>query len=316
MRLAHTQSASERLFRDLSQLIESSQWSLARVATGGVLSHIFVSGPPEALPWHQSVLRAEYRKMSASAELDATISDTSVSVKPYSFGLTMAIAHEGAWRGLVLLVRKKELGPFSPDERERLAQAVPDIGRWLGSSQARSRRVRVFVVDSEMRVVTNAAQAHDGNAALDTLFRPVDRRLSPQLAQVVRSLLREDSPAGVGARARVIVDDVTVEIHAMAVPACDRFWIVAEQCDEEGALDFAAHKFALSNREVSVLELLLSGASTHEVAQRLDIAEATARDHVKRLLAKTGARNRVEIAAKALGFDAHPMEPLRATRDL
>lgn len=52
----------------------------------------------------------------------------------------------------------------------------------------------------------------------------------------------------------------------------------------------------LSKRELEVLALLGAGASNAHIAARLVITESTAKSHVKRILRKLGAANRVEAA--------------------
>ena len=60
----------------------------------------------------------------------------------------------------------------------------------------------------------------------------------------------------------------------------------------------------LSRRERDVLLLLAEGQSTVEIASTLFIAPATVKCHVARLIAKVGARDRVQlvIAAYRSGF--------------
>jgi DNA-binding CsgD family transcriptional regulator len=53
---------------------------------------------------------------------------------------------------------------------------------------------------------------------------------------------------------------------------------------------------SLSKREHEVLALLGGGASNAQIAARLFISEETAKSHVKRILRKLGAANRVEAA--------------------
>jgi DNA-binding CsgD family transcriptional regulator len=52
----------------------------------------------------------------------------------------------------------------------------------------------------------------------------------------------------------------------------------------------------LSRRELEVLALIGEGASNAHIAARLVISEDTAKSHVKRILRKLGAGNRVEAA--------------------
>ncbi len=56
---------------------------------------------------------------------------------------------------------------------------------------------------------------------------------------------------------------------------------------------------ALSRREREVLSCLGEGMANAEIADRLDMAEATVKTHVSRLPAKPGLRSRVQAAVLA-----------------
>lgn len=70
---------------------------------------------------------------------------------------------------------------------------------------------------------------------------------------------------------------------------------------EHGVVD------GLSRRELEVLALLGDGASNALIAARLVISEDTAKSHVKRILRKLGAANRVEAAT--IWLKAQPRRP-------
>lgn len=54
---------------------------------------------------------------------------------------------------------------------------------------------------------------------------------------------------------------------------------------------------SLTRRELEVLDLIAQGATNGQIADRLVIAESTAKSHVKRILRRLGAANRVEAAS-------------------
>ncbi|MGU3497788.1 LuxR C-terminal-related transcriptional regulator [Mycobacterium sp. C31M] len=56
----------------------------------------------------------------------------------------------------------------------------------------------------------------------------------------------------------------------------------------------------LTERETEVFELMVTGASNHEIADRLVITEGTVKSHVKHILRKYGAVNRAQAIAWAL----------------
>ena len=57
---------------------------------------------------------------------------------------------------------------------------------------------------------------------------------------------------------------------------------------------------ALSRRELEVLPLLADGLTNRQIAERLQIAEVTARDHVQRILQKLQVSDRAAAAALAV----------------
>lgn len=52
---------------------------------------------------------------------------------------------------------------------------------------------------------------------------------------------------------------------------------------------------SLSEREVEIIELVATGLTNQEIAQRLMISKRTVDNHVSNIFSKTGARNRVAL---------------------
>lgn len=57
----------------------------------------------------------------------------------------------------------------------------------------------------------------------------------------------------------------------------------------------------LTARETEVVEHLLAGADTREVAARMHVSALTVQDHLKPIFAKTGSRNRRALVARVVG---------------
>jgi DNA-binding NarL/FixJ family response regulator len=57
----------------------------------------------------------------------------------------------------------------------------------------------------------------------------------------------------------------------------------------------------LSKRETEVMELIATGHSNGEIAQRLFLSEKTVKNHVNRIYAKLGVDSRVTAIGRWLG---------------
>jgi DNA-binding NarL/FixJ family response regulator len=64
--------------------------------------------------------------------------------------------------------------------------------------------------------------------------------------------------------------------------------------------------YLLTPREHDVLELIVAGRNTVEIAEELVIATSTARTHIQNVLMKTGAHSRLEVAALAVRLGLVP----------
>ncbi len=83
----------------------------------------------------------------------------------------------------------------------------------------------------------------------------------------------------------------------------DLYMLVVEAKQNIDALALASARFSLTRRETAVLELVLEGANARAIAETLEISEHTVHAYVKRLVAKTDARNRSSMIAAILDWD-------------
>jgi two-component system NarL family response regulator len=71
-----------------------------------------------------------------------------------------------------------------------------------------------------------------------------------------------------------------------------------ETCVPAALLNHPASQ--LSAREIEVLELVVAGLSNKQIAWRLRIADTTAKNHVKNILAKLNVQDRTQAATAAI----------------
>jgi DNA-binding NarL/FixJ family response regulator len=188
--------------------------------------------------------------------------------------------------------------------------------------------VRALLMDAED--ITVVGEAGDGLEAVTEA-----RRLRPQVilmdlklprldgVEAIREILAEQPNVGIVVLTGADADEqvlAAVEagalgylaktseresfLQAIARVACGELWLpprltrklLAHLKPRSGG----APAEPLTGRETSVLNLLAKGRTNQQIAQELNIAEATVRTHVSHILDKLGASNRVEAALHAL----------------
>jgi DNA-binding CsgD family transcriptional regulator len=128
-------------------------------------------------------------------------------------------------------------------------------------------------------------------------------RLPNRIAQIVRRH-HENPPTDAAATVMIADEDVVVSINALdgvEAYACS-LW----RFQRARALEMARRRYTLTNRECELLDRILHGESTAEIAKLLSIAPATVEWHTKRLLLKTDSQNRTQMATRTLGWLPDP----------
>lgn len=109
-------------------------------------------------------------------------------------------------------------------------------------------------------------ETHEGNAWID-----------PAIASIVLQQMKQPLGAGVG------IEDRTVEIRAV-----------------EPEFEQIIETYPLTDRELEILELIVSGCSNAQIAEKLFITVGTVKTHVRNILNKLGANDRTQAAVRAL----------------
>lgn len=157
-----------------------------------------------------------------------------------------------------------------------------------------------------------------GRGALDAIRAVHDQE--PDVAIVLLACPGDDpalAPAAyrAGARGVVPVDAAPARVHAALHAVNAGHGIVPPDVLEE-LRPVAGHGFRpiagpLSNREWEIVDLLIAGFSTHDIAARLVLTDATVRSHLKHMHRKLGVHSRAALvdAARELFAEGDPVSP-------
>ncbi len=169
--------------------------------------------------------------------------------------------------------------------------------------------IRMPVMDG-LESIRRMAEAHTRTAVLVLTTFDLDEYVYRALRDGARGFLLKDAPREQLVHAvRVVAGGET-----LLAPAITRRLIEQFVRMPAGVVPTAAVA-SLTEREQTVLRLLVGGRSNAEIAAELFLGEATVKTHVARILAKLGVRDRVQavIAAYESGFVEPGRLPARQT---
>jgi DNA-binding CsgD family transcriptional regulator len=210
--------------------------------------------------------------------------------------------------GFYTLYRHAGRTGFSPAEAEFMHRLEPvmatGLRRGLISAdvdrQQRSRGAAVVIVNAADQVVfaTDAAEervAELGGAIWSRLPVPVKvvvtaaRGIPGQAPQLPQVRLRTRTGQWVSVHAAPVrgPDGVTSDIA-----------VTIENAGAAAIIPLVVAAYGLTERERSVVQQVLAGASTTEIARRLVISPYTVQDHLKAVFDKTGVSSRRELQSR------------------
>jgi DNA-binding CsgD family transcriptional regulator len=223
----------------------------------------------------------------------------------------------GCW-AFFELWRSETAGRFSRDEADFLADLAPPLTFTLRCLQANTFIARpareparvgpvVLVLSPELQVRGQTAETTEYLRVL--IPTAPDRTPIPAVAyNVVAQLLAiEGGVDGHAPSARVHVANglwMTARAARLDGPgaSCDHdIAVTLEESSGAERVDVFGRAFGLTVRERELIDHLVEGRDTREVAQRMFVSENTVQDHLKAIFAKTAARSRRTLLARALG---------------
>jgi DNA-binding CsgD family transcriptional regulator len=135
------------------------------------------------------------------------------------------------------------------------------------------------------------------DAAMGVLFASPDLEAIISIENALESL-KPQCRQSLASRATVFhaYNDETV---LRIVPLSDRLFgcvtIFVDTYSHRGSVFEAAQRFGLTKREAEVLQMVIHGRSSLEIAALLFIAQSTVADHTKSVMRKLGVSKRMEL---------------------
>jgi len=185
--------------------------------------------------------------------------------------------------------------PVTAGLRAAIARTFTDPGRQLHPVGP-----AVLVLDPGLQVRSQT------DAAADALLRlnPPDEPMAPIPAaayNIAAALVAQEHGIPIGPPwSRIHLGGsrwVTVKASRLGTDIA----VAIEPSTATDRLDIYARACGLTRRESEVLALLCEGLDTRQIAEQMVVSEHTAGDHLKAILAKTGARTRQLLLARGLG---------------
>ena len=225
----------------------------------------------------------------------------------------------GCW-GWLEAYRAHDARRFETDETALLESVAPLLGTALRERASgdgpliKAQPSGVLILDPDLRPTSWTAAARTLIESLPGRI-PGALNLLPSVVYAVAG--RALAPAGtagaqLGTTARVRTRDggwVVICGEALEGAEAGHIAITIRATTPEEALELLSRLHALTSREREVAELVARGLSTADIARRLVISEHTVKDHMKSILAKTGARNRRQLMAQIQGTDPQADRP-------
>jgi DNA-binding CsgD family transcriptional regulator len=237
-----------------------------------------------------------------------------VAVNPSALGIAAAVgpSHTAA----VVVLFGTASGDALPPAAAAVRSTMDEIVEVLEPVYAATRNAPLptagegpeafFLLNSSYEVEMEWFRNNGASNDFAQLVRPEERRLPLFFDQAVRRLTASwnfSRPGTCVERVSHPMNGLTMRVVPMLRNELyvgvffDFSRDAAETADDSPA-------FRISSREREVLHGLLEGRSIAEIAAALNLAESTVNDHVARMISKTHARNRIQMAATLLGWPA------------
>jgi DNA-binding CsgD family transcriptional regulator len=223
------------------------------------------------------------------------------------------VADQSCW-GYLALHRQTSKGAFTEAEKRFITELTPHLAEGLrkallleNSETADSAGAPgLIVLDDHLNVVASTPAADHWLEEVGRSGRDIGNLPSPILAAAssVQALEHGNADALVQMpRSRLLTQSGRwLVVHASRMSGRDpdrrHIAVILELAQPVEIAPLIASAYGLSERERQVLQQVVFGLSTSEIAETLFISANTVQDHLKAIFGKTGVRSRRELVAQ------------------
>ncbi len=288
---------------ELRSMVKATYVVFSRYDQNGLQSEMILAeelgNPSRQTEW----LQAERLLQSRSVAPIPRVTDAMIALDGMR-GLVAVFGVDHTIFGLAIAARPRT---FLPEERKRLegtlrrgSELMRRLSTFEGEQSAQERTAEraapaQFVLTRDYAIESKWIPTDEPDDVLQSILELADNGLPPVVESAVRTVTASwtKDPSTWEAGVVVPLPFMVVRVAPLNGTAGPKIGVLVERYRSRNPLHLAAEKFAMSSRELEVLALVLKGFGTPQIATALDIAESTAHDHIKRMMLKTRARNRV-----------------------
>jgi DNA-binding CsgD family transcriptional regulator len=249
---------------------------------------------------------------------EATDGDPSASPR-YQFNMSLGGDQEliarlrtkqGETWGALGLYREPGAATFNDDDKVFLRAIGPDLAAGarramtIGEASApeSADAPGLLVIDDTWEVRSATAGAEFWLARLPDGDLSAGRLPASVISVAAQSLQSiDDHEQATVAFSRVLADDGNwILLHGAPLTGEDRrrVAVIIEPAHPARIFPLLMSSYGLTDRERDVVELVLAGNSTNEIATALFVSPLTVQNHLKNVFEKTGVRSRRDLVAK------------------
>ena len=306
------------------KVVPASRWAFAR-AEADELAHLLSSdGNGKQL----ADLRSENARQREHSKTGPRIAATLGPLAEDESGITLLFADGRANFGILTLVRKSELGPFTSAEVAMLTLALDAASDQLSALRLNATALarstvehrgdatnllknpegEEYVLDRDLNIIMTWTSQDQRRAVITGLRTRIAERLPTVLEDTVRALtaMWQTNPATQVPGVARPVPFLVVRTQPVSSPTGLCIGVRIDRFEPANSLAGPAALFHITPRELEVLALLLDGAKLDDIGNALSITVSTVQDHIKSMVDKTDSRNRTELIGRVLGWESAP----------